>query len=132
MSDTSAPSSSGHSVSMPDSQKLYDAIIIGAGFAGLSAAMQLARARKEICIIDAGLPRNRFAAASHGFFGMDGKSPDEIARLAMGQIRAYPTVSIGYVLTFLVAAIVLHEPVTVTRVAGITLICGGVVLLWCK
>ncbi|WP_084716578.1 NAD(P)/FAD-dependent oxidoreductase [Thalassospira permensis] len=96
MSDTFAPSSSGHSVSMPDSQKLYDAIIIGAGFAGLSAAMQLARARKEICIIDAGLPRNRFAAASHGFFGMDGKSPDEIARLAMGQIRAYPTVSIAH------------------------------------
>ncbi len=83
-------------VSMPDSKKLYDVIIIGAGFAGLSAAMQLARARKQICIIDAGLPRNRFAAASHGFFGLDGKSPDEISRLAMGQIRAYPTVSIAH------------------------------------
>ncbi|KZB51618.1 thioredoxin reductase [Thalassospira xiamenensis] len=79
---------------MPDSEKLYDVIIIGAGFAGLSAAMQLARARKQICIIDAGRPRNRFAAASHGFFGLDGKSPDEISRLAIGQIRAYPTVSI--------------------------------------
>lgn len=94
MSDAIPTPSATQPVSMPDSEKLYDVIIIGAGFAGLSAAMQLARARKQICIIDAGLPRNRFAAASHGFFGLDGKSPDEISRLAIGQIRAYPTVSI--------------------------------------
>ncbi|MFC4235264.1 NAD(P)/FAD-dependent oxidoreductase [Thalassospira xianhensis] len=94
MSDATPTPSATQAVSMPDSEKLYDVIIIGAGFAGLSAAMQLARARKQICIIDAGLSRNRFAAASHGFFGLDGKSPDEISRLAIGQIRAYPTVSI--------------------------------------
>ena len=94
MSDAIPTPSATQPVSMPDSEKLYDVIIIGAGFAGLSAAMQLARARKQICIIDAGRPRNRFAAASHGFFGLDGKSPDEISRLAIGQIRAYPTVSI--------------------------------------
>lgn len=94
MSDATPIPSATQPASAPDSEKLYDAIIIGAGFAGLSAAMQLARARKQICIIDAGLPRNRFAAASHGFFGLDGKSPDEISRLAMAQIRAYPTVSI--------------------------------------
>ncbi|SOB95280.1 NAD(P)/FAD-dependent oxidoreductase [Thalassospira xiamenensis] len=94
MSDAIPTPSATQPVSMPDSEKLYDVIIIGAGFAGMSAAMQLARARKQICIIDAGLPRNRFAAASHGFFGLDGKSPDEISRLAIGQIRAYPTVSI--------------------------------------
>jgi len=94
MSDAIPTPSATQPVSIPDSEKLYDVIIIGAGFAGLSAAMQLARARKQICIIDAGRPRNRFAAASHGFFGLDGKSPDEISRLAIGQIRAYPTVSI--------------------------------------
>lgn len=94
MSDATPTPSATQAVSMPDSERLYDVIIIGAGFAGLSAAMQLARARKQICIIDAGLSRNRFAAASHGFFGLDGKSPDEISRLAIGQIRAYPTVSI--------------------------------------
>ncbi|MBO9507871.1 NAD(P)/FAD-dependent oxidoreductase [Thalassospira sp. A3_1] len=94
MSDAIPTPSATQPVSMPDSEKLYDVIIIGAGFAGLSAAMQLARARKQICIIDAGLPRNRFAAASHGFFGLDGQSPDEISCLAMAQIRAYPTVSI--------------------------------------
>ncbi|UKV15505.1 NAD(P)/FAD-dependent oxidoreductase [Thalassospiraceae bacterium SW-3-3] len=96
MSDASPVPSTVQPVSMPNSEKLYDVIIIGAGFAGLSAALQLARARKQICIIDAGLPRNRFAAASHGFFGLDGKSPNEISRLAMTQIRAYPTVSIAH------------------------------------
>ena len=41
----------------------HDAIIIGGSFAGLSAAMYIARARRSVCIIDTGSPRNRFAAA---------------------------------------------------------------------
>ena len=49
----------------------YDAIVVGGSFAGLSAAMQLARARRRVLVIDAGLPRNRFAEASHGFFGQE-------------------------------------------------------------
>lgn len=69
----------------------YDAIIIGGSFAGLSAAMQLARARRRILIIDAGHPRNRFAKSSHGFLGQDGQAPQEIQRLAAGQVAAYPT-----------------------------------------
>lgn len=71
----------------------YDAIVVGGSFAGLSAAMQLARARRRVLVIDAGLPRNRFSPASHGFFGQDGKSPSEILREAARQVAAYPTVS---------------------------------------
>ncbi|MFX5701276.1 FAD-binding protein, partial [Acinetobacter baumannii] len=40
---------------------LYDVTIIGGSYAGLSAAMPLARARRNIAIIDAGQRRNRFA-----------------------------------------------------------------------
>ena len=69
----------------------YDAIIVGGSFAGLSAAMQLARARRRVLVIDAGLPRNRFAKASHGFLGQDGKPPHDILREATRQLRAYPT-----------------------------------------
>jgi thioredoxin reductase len=69
----------------------YDAIVVGGSFAGLSAAMQLARARRRVLVIDAGQPRNRFAAASHGFFGHDGKPPYEILREAARQVSAYPT-----------------------------------------
>lgn len=52
----------------------FDVIIIGGSYAGLSAALQLGRARKSILIIDAGEPRNRFASHSHGFLGQDGRA----------------------------------------------------------
>ena len=70
----------------------FDAIVIGGSYAGLSAAMQLARARRRVLVVDAGLPRNRFAAASHGFFGQDGRPPFDILRDARSLVLAYPTV----------------------------------------
>lgn len=73
---------------------MLDVIIVGGGFAGLSAAMQLARARRSVLVVDAGLPRNRFADASHGFLGQDGKAPAAIQREAARQVAAYPTVEI--------------------------------------
>jgi thioredoxin reductase len=72
----------------------HDAIIIGGSFAGLSAAMYIARARRSVRIIDAGLPRNRFAEQSHGFFGQDGSEPDAMLEKARAQVAAYPTVRI--------------------------------------
>ncbi len=71
----------------------YDAIVIGGSFAGLSAAMQIARARRPVCVIDAGSPRNRFAAASHGFFGQDGARPADMIRQAREKLCAYPSVT---------------------------------------
>ncbi len=70
----------------------HDAIIVGGSFAGLSAAMQLARARRRVLVIDAGLPRNRFAATSHGFLGQDCRSPRDIIHDARHQLTRYPTV----------------------------------------
>ena len=80
---------------MPDSTSSplpYDALIVGGSFAGLSAAMQLARARRRICVVDAGQPRNRFAEASHGFFGHDGAAPLALRDQARAQLLAYPSV----------------------------------------
>jgi len=71
---------------------LHDAIIVGGSFAGLSAAIQLARARRRILLVDSGQPRNRFARSSHGFFGQDGESPAAILAHARKQLLAYPTV----------------------------------------
>ncbi|AOL06100.1 NAD(P)/FAD-dependent oxidoreductase [Burkholderia contaminans] len=70
----------------------HEVIVIGGSFAGLSAAMQLARARRGVLVIDAGRPRNRFAAHAHGFFGQDGKPPAQIVDEAAAQLAAYPTV----------------------------------------
>jgi thioredoxin reductase len=69
----------------------HDAIIIGGSFAGLSAAIYIARARRSVSIIDTGSPRNRFAARSHGFFAQDGSEPGTMLAAARSQVAAYPT-----------------------------------------
>jgi thioredoxin reductase len=71
----------------------HDAIVIGGSFAGLSAAIHIARARRPVCVIDAGRPRNRFAAASHGFFGQDGLDPRAMIARARAQLMAYRSVT---------------------------------------
>lgn len=70
----------------------FDAVVIGGSYAGLSAAMQLARARRRVLVVDAGRRRNRFAAASHGFLGQDGRAPEAIAAEGRAQLLAYPGV----------------------------------------
>lgn len=70
----------------------YDVIITGGSYAGMSAGLQLARARRKVLVIDGGLRRNRFAATSHGFLGQDGRAPADIAEDARAQLMAYPTV----------------------------------------
>lgn len=70
---------------------LHDVIIIGGGFSGLAAAMPLLRARRRVLLIDAGQPRNRFAAHSHGFLGQDGVAPAEIQARGLAELSAYPT-----------------------------------------
>ncbi|WP_411886013.1 NAD(P)/FAD-dependent oxidoreductase [Polaromonas sp. YR568] len=73
---------------------LHDAIIVGGSFAGLSAALQLARARRHVLVIDAGLPRNRFASESHGVLGHDGKPGSQLLAEARQQLLAYPTAKV--------------------------------------
>ena len=70
-----------------------DAIVIGGSYAGLSAAIYIARARRTVLIVDAGSHRNRFADLSHGFFGQDGRPPLEMIRVARQQVLAYPSSS---------------------------------------
>jgi thioredoxin reductase len=72
---------------------LFDIIVIGGSYAGMATAMQIARARRNVLIIDAGLRRNRFAETSHGFLGQDGRSPAAIAADARAQIMTYPSVT---------------------------------------
>lgn len=69
-----------------------DAVIVGGSFAGLSAAMMLARARRSVLVVDNGLPRNRFSSHSHGVLGLDGISGVDLLRQAKAQLLDYPTV----------------------------------------
>lgn len=68
-----------------------DVAIVGGSFAGLSAGLPVARARRSVVVFDSGLTRNRFAAASHGFLGQDGRAPDAIRLDGRAQFLAYPT-----------------------------------------
>ena len=70
-----------------------DVAVIGASFAGLSAAIMLARARRRVVLVDDGLSRNRFSAHSHGFLGQDGVAPAEIRAKGLAEVLAYPTAS---------------------------------------
>ena len=71
---------------------MYDVLVVGGSYAGIAAALQLARARRKVAVIDAGSRRNRFAAAAHGFLSRDGHTPDLIASQSRRQLLAYPSV----------------------------------------
>lgn len=70
----------------------FDVAVLGGGYAGLSAALQLARARRAVAVVDAGERRNRMARHAHGFLGRDGDPPGDIAREGREQLLAYPGV----------------------------------------
>jgi len=69
----------------------FDVVIIGGSYAGMSAALQLVRARRNVLIIDGGKPRNRNARVAHGFLGREGMPPADIASQARDELLRYPT-----------------------------------------
>ncbi|WP_113639432.1 NAD(P)/FAD-dependent oxidoreductase [Nubsella zeaxanthinifaciens] len=75
-------------------QKEYDVIIIGGSYAGLSAALSLARALKQVLVIDGGKPCNWQTPHSHNFLTQDGQSPKAISDLAKSQVLAYDNVAL--------------------------------------
>lgn len=73
---------------------MQDVIIVGGSFAGLTAAMQLGRARRRVTVLDTGLNRNRYAREAHNIFGFDGTPPGDLLAAARRQVAAYPTVEL--------------------------------------
>ncbi|MGN8552828.1 UNVERIFIED_CONTAM: NAD(P)/FAD-dependent oxidoreductase [Microbacterium sp. SLM126] len=71
-----------------------DVVVIGGGPAGLSAALNLGRARTSVAVVDAGRPRNAATLRSHGFLTRDGVPPLELRKLARAELGAYPAVSV--------------------------------------
>ncbi len=62
------------------SEAVFDAIIVGGGPAGLSAAAWLGRYRRRILLLDAGDPRNEPTWAVHGFPGLPEVPPLTLRR----------------------------------------------------
>jgi thioredoxin reductase len=71
-----------------------DVIIVGGGPAGLNAALVLGRCLRQVLVLDAGQPRNRWSHAVHNFLTRDGTPPTELRRLALEQLGPYETVRV--------------------------------------
>jgi len=67
---------------------------VGAGAAGLSAALVLGRARQRTLVIDAGDQSNRAADGIGGLLGHDGRPPAEFYAAGRDELAAYPTVQL--------------------------------------
>jgi len=70
----------------------YDCIVVGAGPAGLSAALMLGRCCRHVLVCDVGEPRNARAKGIHSFLTRDGVAPGEFLDLARREVERYPTV----------------------------------------
>lgn len=73
---------------------MYDVVIVGAGPAGLSAALILGRCCRRVLVCDRGGQRNRWSHQQNGFLSRDGIDPAEFRRIARGQMAKYETVEV--------------------------------------
>ncbi|MBD0709015.1 MULTISPECIES: NAD(P)/FAD-dependent oxidoreductase [unclassified Streptomyces] len=67
----------------------YDAVVIGGGAAGLSAALVLGRSRRRTLVVDSGRPRNAPAAHMQGVLSRDGMSPAAYLAAGRAEVAAY-------------------------------------------
>lgn len=69
--------------------RMLDVAVIGAGSAGLSAAVTLARFGRSVLVIDDAHPRNAPAGHVHNFLTRDGAPPAELYRIGRAEAQHY-------------------------------------------
>jgi thioredoxin reductase len=73
---------------------VVDAVVVGGGPAGLSAALVLGRARQRVLVLDTGSPANAASQAVGGLLAQAGVAPAELRRAGREQLAAFPNVEV--------------------------------------
>jgi thioredoxin reductase len=67
----------------------WDCVIVGAGPAGLNAALVLGRARRRVVVLDDARPRNYATHEMHGVLGHDGVDPADLRARGRAELAGY-------------------------------------------
>jgi thioredoxin reductase len=70
-------------------ESTWDCIIVGAGPAGVNAALVLGRARWRVLVLDNGAPRNYATHEMHGVLGHDGLDPAQLRARGRAELARY-------------------------------------------
>ena len=70
----------------------YDAVIVGGGPAGLSAALVLGRANKRVLVVDEGRPANAASQGVGGLLGHDRVKPEHLRESGRRQLEEHAAV----------------------------------------
>jgi thioredoxin reductase len=70
----------------------YDAVIVGGGPAGLSAALVLGRAKKRVLVVDDDRPANAVSQGVGGLLGHDRVKPADLRGSGRRQLEEHPSV----------------------------------------
>src|SRR3954454_23765937 len=68
---------------------MWDCIIVGAGPAGLNAALVLGRARRRGLVLDSAQPRNYATREMHGVLAHDGLDPADLRARGRTELGRY-------------------------------------------
>ena len=67
----------------------WDCVVVGAGPAGLNAALVLGRARRRVLVLDGARPRNAATHQMHGVLGHDGLDPADLRARGREELARY-------------------------------------------
>jgi len=73
---------------------MYDVAVVGAGSAGLQAALTLGRMHRPVAVLGTDRYRNDPAAEMHNFLGHDGTPPAELRTAARADLERYDSVEL--------------------------------------